>query len=131
MTKNNKNRQTNPMSNPKTMGKEGMRIMKDIAYGKYNFYAEGHVFRNLEFVKAIINEINKRLIDLNIEITAIQCTYYGTTDNNVLYLLNRKLRMREAYDLINQTMINVYQSGGDTGFVTVLLNQLPKYKYNI
>lgn len=125
-----KNKQINPMSNPRTMGREGMRIMKDIAFGKFNFYADGHIFRNLEFVKAVINEVNKRLVDLNIHITAIQYAYAGSADNNVINLLYRDCRTRDAYLLINKTLNDICNSG-DTGFLMVLLEQLPKYKYNI
>ena len=130
MGKNNK-QQKNPMSNPASMGREGMRIMRDIAHGKYNIYAEGHVFRNLEFVKAIINEVNKRIIDLNIHITAIKIAYAGSTDGNVCNLLYRDTRSLEAYNIIAQTMVSIYNSNGDIGFLMRLANQLPKYKYNI
>ena len=130
MGKNNKH-QKNPMSNPGSMGREGMRIMRDIAHGKYNIYAEGHVFRNMEFVKAIIAEVNKRIVDLNIHITAIRIAYAGSTDSNVINLLYRDTRTLEAYNIISETMLSIYNSNGDVGFLLRLANQLPRYKYNI
>ena len=122
--------QKNPMSNPASMGREGMRIMRDIAHGKYNIYAEGHVFRNTEFVKAIINEANKRITDLNIHITAIRIAYAGSTDTNVCNLLYRDTRSLEAYKIIAETMTSIFVSG-DPGFLMRLTEQLPRYKYNI
>lgn len=131
MGKNKGNRQINPMSNTRTMAKEGMRIMRDIAFQKYNIFNDGHVFRNLEFVKATIDEVNKRLTDLNIHIYAINCAFPYTDDQNVKNLLYRDCRKRDAYVLINQTLYNIYMSGGDTGFLLTLANKLPDYKHNI
>ena len=78
MGKNNK--QKNPMSNPATMGREGMRIMRDIAHGNYNIYAEGHVFRNLEFVKAVINEVAPFVPTIEFEVNEVE---EWPTDDNV------------------------------------------------
>ena len=84
---NNKNK--NPMTNVRTMGREGMKIMKDIAHGNYNIYNNGHIFRNLNFVQATIGEIDKRLIDLDIHIKAIRYAYANNIDPRVNDLLNR------------------------------------------
>ena len=131
MGKNKNGRQINPMSNTRTMAKEGMRIMKDIAFQKFNFFNDGHVFRNLEFVKATIDELNKRITDLNIHIYALNCTYPNSQDPVVRNLLYRDCRKRDAYVLMNQTLYDIYMSGGDTGFLLTLANQLPNYKHNI
>lgn len=127
----NNNQRRDPLTNAKTMGREGMRIMKDIAFGNYNIYTEGHVFRNLDLVKATITEIDKRLIDLSIHIRAIQYAYIGTTDPTVQNLLYRDQRSFEAYTLMRQVMDSILMSGGDTGFLLVLAGKLPAYKYNI
>ena len=128
---NRKVKNPDPMSNPQTMGREGMRIIRNIAFGKFNFYTEGHVFRNLDFVKALITEVDKRIMDAGIHVNAIQYAYSGSQDANVLNLLHRDKKTLEAYILIRQTLDSIVISGGDTGFLLVLTNKLPQYKYNI
>lgn len=128
---NRKVKNPDPMSNPQTMGREGMRIIRNIAFGKFNFYTEGHVFRNLDFVKALITEVDKRIMDAGIHVNAIQYAYSGSQDANVLNLLHRDKKTLEAYMLIRQTLDSIVISGGDTGFLLVLTNKLPQYKYNI
>ena len=131
MAKNNKKtKNPDPMSNVKTMGKEGMKIIRNIAHGTYNIYAEGHIFRNPEFVKAIIVEVDKRLIEHAIHVRAIEFAYANTQDANVLSLLHRDRKAYEAYSIIRQTLESIAITG-DTGFLWVLSNKLPQYKYNI
>ena len=134
MAKNNKgknNQQRDPMTNARSMAREGMRIMRDIAFGRYNIYNEGHIFRNLEFVKAIIAEIDKRIIDHQIHINAITYAYANTNEPTVTNLLYRDQKSLEAYMLMRNTLVSIVMSGGDTGFLMVLANKLPMYKYNI
>lgn len=120
-----------PMANTKTMGKEGMKIIRNIAFGTYNIYEEGHIFRNLDFVKAILFEVNKRLTDCCIHITAMEYAYSNSQDNNVLSLLHRDKKSYDAYMLIKQTLESIIITGGDTGFLWVLANKLPPYRFNI
>lgn len=134
MGKHNKgknNQPRDPFTNVKTMGREGMRIMKDIAFGRYNIYNEGHIFRSPDLVKATITEVDKRLSDLTIHINAIQYAYGNSTDEAVRNLLWRDQRSYEAYMMIRDTLYRILMSGGDTGFLLVLQNKLPAYKYNI
>ena len=134
MGKNNKkggNRPSDPMANVKTMGKEGMRIIKDIAFGKYNIYNDGHVFRNIVFVNATISELDKKIMDTGIHVNAIRAAYAGVENAAVDNLLYRDTRSLEAYNLIRDQLVNIVVSGGDTGFLLVLANKLPPYKYNI
>lgn len=126
-----KNNRLDPMANVKTMGKEGVKIIKDIAFGKYNIFDHGHVFRNLDFDRAIIVEVDKRIVDLTIHINAINIAYHGSTDPNVMNLLYRDSRSLEAWTLVKNIMTDIIMSGGDTGFLLVLANKLPAYKYNI
>lgn len=120
-----------PMSNTTTMGREGMRIIRNIAFGSYNIYTDGHVFRNLDFVNATIREVDKRIMDSGIHIAAISCAYSGSQDPNVLNLLHRDKKTYDAYCLVKQTLTSIIVSGGDTGFLLILANKLPQYKYNI
>lgn len=134
MAKNNNNRKVknpDPMSNPKTMGREGMRIIRNIAFGTYNIYAEGHIFRNLDFTNSVISEVDKRILDAGIHVAAIEYAYAGRQDPNVMNLLHRDKKTLEAYMLVRQTLESIVISGGDTGFLWVLANKLPQYKYNI
>lgn len=132
MAKNNKRPKTpDPMSNTRTMGREGMKIIRNIAFGTYNIYTDGHVFRNLDFVKATMTEVDKRLVDAGIHMTAVQYAYAGSQDHNVINLLKRDQKTYEAYQLIRQTLESIIVTNGDTGFLWVLANRLPQYKYNI
>ena len=127
----NKNQRRDPMTNTKTMGREGMRIMRDIAFGNYNIFNEGHVFRNLDFVRSTLTEVDKRILDLQIHINAIMYAYANSTDPAVSNLLYRDQRSLEGYNLMRSVLCSIIASGGDTGFLMVLANKLPAYKYNI
>lgn len=131
MAKNKKSKTSDPMTNPKTMGREGMKIIRNIAFGTYNIYNDGHIFRNLDFVKATLVEVDKQIMDHAIHVAAIKYAYSGNQDSNVLSLLHRDERAYEAYCLIRRTLESIIVTGGDTGFLWVLANKLPVYKYNI
>lgn len=120
-----------PMSNTKTMGKEGMKIIHNIAFGTFNIFNDGHVFRNPDFVKATMVEVEKRLVDAKIHAMAIEYAYAGSSDPAVLNLLHRDRRSVEGYMLIQECLSNIILSCGDTGFLLVLANKLPQFKYNI
>lgn len=131
MAKNNKKtKNPDPMSNTKTMGREGMKIIRNIAHGTYNIYADGHVFRNPEFVKAVMVEVDKRLMEHAIHVRAIEYAYANSQDGNVMDILHRDRKSYEAYVIIRQTLESILATG-DTGFLYVLSNKLPQYKYNI
>lgn len=127
---NKKVKNPDPLSNPKTMGREGMKIIRNIAYGKFNFYTEGHIFRNEAFVNATIHEVDKRLLDVAIHVKAMEYAYSGSIDAAVLRLLHQDRKSYEAYTLIRRQLYAILESG-DTGFLLVLVNKLPLYKYNI
>lgn len=126
--KNPKN--PDPMSNARTMGREGMRLIKNMAHGTFNMYNEGHVFRNIHFTNATINEIDKRLMDVAIHINAINFAYAGTDNKDVLRLLHQDTKAYEAYVMIREALVGVANTG-DTGLLYPLIMKLPKYKYNI
>lgn len=120
-----------PMSNPKTMGKEGMRIIKDIAFGKYNIYNSGHVFRNLDFIRATLAEVDKRLFEAKVHVQAVQYAYANVDDQMVLGVLLRDKKTLEAYSMIREVLVSIIITNGDTGFLHILASKLPHYKYNI
>ena len=121
----------NPMANSRTMAKEGMKIIRDIAYGNFNIYNSGHIFRNLDFVMATLAEVDKRIFEAGLHVTAIEYAYYGTQNQNVLSVLLRDKKTLEAYNIIRENLCAIISTNGDTGFLYVLANKLPKYKYNI
>ena len=128
---NNKNRNLDPFSNSRSMGREGMRIIKDIAFGNYDFFTNGHIFRNKDFVMATIQEVDKRLLEASIHLSAMGAAYgQNPADPAVQTVMNRDRKTYEAYSIIKRTLSDVVETG-DTGFVYVLLNKLPSYKYNI
>lgn len=137
MGKNNNNKRPNkptknpdPMANTRIMGREGMRLIRNIAQGKFNFYTEGHVFRNKDFVLATMAEVDKRIIEHGIHVNAIRYAYNGSDDPSVLNVLHRDEKALEAYSIVRQTLESIAMTG-DTGFLYVLINKLPNYRYNI
>lgn len=126
----NKNKQPNPLTNPNIGAREGMKMIRNIAFGKFNIYSEGQVFRNKDFVYAIIGEVDKRLTEVGIHIAAIQYAYAGSNDSKVLSVLHRDKKTYDAFMLIRRTMESIYNTG-DTGYLWVLASKLPQYKYNI
>lgn len=119
-----------PMSNGRMMAREGMRLIRNIAFGNFNFYTDGQIFRNLEFVNLLIREIDKRLMEASIHVSAIEYAYANSSDPNVLLLLHNDKRTYEAYTLIRKQLTSIALTG-DTGFLLVLVSKLPQYKYNI
>lgn len=134
MGKNNKKpgggRPADPMANVKTMGREGMKIIRDIAFGRYNIYNDGHIFRNPTFVNAIIAEVDKKIYDYTLIVNGVSAAYGHLNDPSVGDFLYRYNRSLEGYTLIKYQLAAIAATG-DTGFLLVLANKLPPYKYNI
>ena len=118
-----------PMSNTRDMGRYGIRIMRDIAKGKFNYSNDANVFSNNDFIMATIRECEKRIKEANIHIAAIQFTYANTTDQDVKDLLARDMKVAEVYNLIRDTLMMIINNCGDTRYLNILMNRLPKYRY--
>lgn len=117
-----------PLSNAKTMGRDGMKMIRNIAFGNFNFYNEGHIFRNPDFISNIIIEIDKRILDASIHLTALNYAYPGTSEPSVLSLIHRDTKTYEGYMLIRNVLIGIRQTG-DTQLLYTLMTKLPEYKY--
>lgn len=132
--KNNKKRgmpkNVDPLSNAKIMSREGMKIIRNIAFGNFNFYNEGHVFRNPDFVSNTIIEVDKRILDASIHITALNYAYPGTREPSVLGLIHRDTKTYEGYMLVRQVLEGILKTG-DTRLLYTLMTRLPEYKYNL
>ena len=120
-----------PMSNVRDMGRYGIRVIRDIAKGKFNFYNEGHIFRNNDFTLATMEEVKKKIYEANIHVAAMQFAYSNSSDPIVQELLMRDMRQAEAYTLVYNTLGLVLNGGGDTRYIQILINKLPRYKYNM
>ena len=121
----------NPMSNVRDMGRYGIRVIRDISKGKFNFYNEGHIFRNLDFTMATMEEVKRKIYEANVHVTAMNFAYSKSTDPVIQELLMKDMRMAEAYTLVYNTLKCVVDSGGDTRYIQILIKKLPKYKYNM
>ena len=133
---NNKKKQVkysnpDPMSNVRDMGRYGIRVIRDIAKGKFNFYNEGHIFRNNDFTISTMEEVKKKIFEANVHVVAMQNTYGGSSDPVVQDILMRDMRTSEAYTLVYDTLMLVLNNNGDTRYIQILINKLPKYKYNM
>lgn len=120
-----------PMSNVRDMGRYGIRVVRDIAKGKFNFYNEGHIFRNNDFTRATMKEVEHKILEANIHVTAMQYTYAASSDQNVQTLLMKDMKTAEAYKLVYDTLQMVLNSNGDTRYIQILIDKLPRYKYNM
>ena len=120
-----------PMSNSRSMAREGIRIIRNIAFGKCNVASEGYLFQNESFVKATIGEVDKRIMDLKIHINAINYAYRGTTSEEVNSLLFRDMKALNGWNLVRNQLYNILYSNGDLGFLYTIANKLPEYKYYI
>lgn len=134
--KNKNGKRINPLANRNVMERESMKMLRNMAFGSFNMYEEGHIFRNPEFVNAALDGINKKLMNLSIVITSIKAATSPQVraicmDQNVARLLHNYERGYSAYSLMRQCMIDILNSNGDTGYLLVLVNKLPDYKYNI
>lgn len=118
-----------PMSNVRDMGRYGIRVIREIAKGKFNFYNEGHIFRNIDLTMATMEEVKKKILEANIHVAAIQYAYANSTDKVVEDLLMRDMRTVEGYTLVYNTLKLVLDNGGDTRYLQILINKLPRYKY--
>lgn len=131
---NNKKRgmpkNVDPLSNAKVMSREGMKMIRNIAFGNFNFYNEGHVFRNPDFVSNTILEVDKRILDASIHLTALNYAYPGTQEPSVLSLIHRDTKTLEGYMLVRQTLEGIIKTG-DTRLLYTLITRLPDYKYNL
>ena len=139
MAPNNKNNKKkapkysnpDPMSNVRDMGRHGLKMIRDIAKGTFNFYNDGHYFRNSDFTNATIEEVKRELYRANIHATAMQYTYANSSDPVVQKMIVEDMKAVEAYTLVYDTLMLVLGYGGDTRYLQILLTQLPRYRYNM
>lgn len=120
-----------PMSNVRDMGRHGIKMIRDIAKGTFNFYNDGHYFRNNDFTTATIEEVKRELYKANIHATAMQYTYANSSDPVVQKMIVDDMKAVEAYTLVYDTLMLVLGYGGDTRYLQILLTQLPRYRYNM
>lgn len=120
-----------PMSNVRDMGRHGLKMIRDIAKGNFNFYNDGHYFRNNDFTTATIEEVKRELYKANIHATAMQYTYANSSDPVVQKMIVDDMKAVEAYTLVYDTLMLVLGYGGDTRYLQILLTQLPRYRYNM
>ena len=120
-----------PMSNVRDMGRHGLKMIRDIAKGTFNFYNDGHYFRNNDFTTATIEEVKRELYKANIHATAMQYTYANSSDPVVQKMIVDDMKAVEAYTLVYDTLMLVLGYGGDTRYLQILLTQLPRYRYNM
>lgn len=120
-----------PMSNVRDMGRYGIKVMRDIARGKFNFYNEGHIFRNIDFCNATIKEYEKLLFEANVHVTAMQYAYGGSQDQRIKDIIIDDMKTVEAYTMIISCLMQVIAYGGDSRYIQTLISKLPKYKYNM
>ena len=121
-----------PMGNPVAMGRHGIKIIRDIAFGNFNIYNDGDVFRNRNFVLATIREVEDRIADAAVYCQALNAMYMAMNgqDQRVHKLLMNHNKQYQAWTLVHQILWQI-ASTGDTGPLLVLANQLPALKHSM
>ena len=138
---NNKNNEVRikPINNARAMGRDGFKYIRDIAFGNFNIFKDGHVFRNLDFVKATLAENEKRMKEAIMHLEALKFAYssnpYCTSNQEaqaeMLRLMHKDEKTVTAYTLIRNSLYAILQTEGDIGYLYVLASNLPNYKYYI
>lgn len=116
-----------PATNPTTMGRNGLQIMKEIAFGRYNIAANGQIFRNKEFSKAVLLEAEKKLKKYKTIYTALEFTYSMSLETDVKRLIHEMERKVDMYTLICGQMYTICATG-DTHPLYILADRLGSYK---
>lgn len=131
---NNRNQNRDPMTNIRSMANEGMRIIRDIAFGRFDIYGDSRstYFRNLVFDNAVLSEVDKRLTSAQIVYNALMYTY-GSNDPSadVLRTIMNAKKTLDAYSVIHESLSNIIMSGGNVGYLYIMQNRLPAYKHNL
>ena len=75
-------------------------------------------------------EVDKRILDASIHLTALNFAYPGANEPSVLSLIHRDTKTYEAYMLVRQVLEGILKTG-DTRLLYTLITRLPEYKYNL
>lgn len=116
-----------PMSTPTLRGWEGIRIMRDISKGRFNLDKDGPLFRNIEFVRDTINEAQKEYAKAYYHYHAMMFAYGAADDPMIRSIIEKDGGSINAYNLIIVQLSNIINYR-DTGYLQVLINQLPRFR---
>lgn len=121
-----------PMGNPAAMGRYGMKIIRDIAYGKCNINDVSSHFCNTIFDQALIREINEKLQDEYMYIYALNkvCMNPAEANPRAQRLLKKHNQSYTAWSFVQQ-VIGQIMATEDPSPLLVLANRLPEFRYYI
>lgn len=128
----NKNN-TNIFANPTVMAKEGMKFLKDLAFGKGDKAFAEKAFTKIEFVNALRSEVEKRRTEAWAHYSAMCTAYPSSTDPTIMRLTQSDRRRFDCYNTIAFHLDMIIRSNcvGYEDVLTVLQTKLSDYKYNI
>jgi len=117
-----------PMSTPTLRGWEGIKIMRDISRGKANLDKVGPLFRNVAFTRDTIIEAEKKYAEAYYHYHAMMIAYGGIINDPMIQnIIEHDGGAINAYNLIIAQLSNILNNR-DTGYLQVLVNQLPRYR---
>lgn len=117
--------------NADRMQKDAIRVFRDLAMGNIKIETEGQFFFNVQFLESCITAAYSKLI--------LHTTHYngvallvtnGIEDATTQSVLAYDKLCSEAYSIIHTNLIAL-QNTGDLNYLTVMVNNLQRYKYNI
>lgn len=123
-----KGKNVNPFSGAVQMGQYASRMIKDIAFGNFNYEKDYMMFQNTDFLNAAIHEAEQKVIEQQIYNTALNYTYANSNDATVFRLMNKHKKALDGWMLVYTMLCGILQSG-DLGLLVGLMNRLPDYKH--
>lgn len=134
---NNKQKQTlkrykgknvSPFSGVGQMGQYALRMIKNIAFGNFNYEHDMIMFQNRDFLTALLHEAQNKVIEQQIYCNALNYAYACSTDSMVIRMINKHKRALDAWTLVYNTAGSILQTG-DLALIAGLMNRLPDYKH--
>ena len=137
MNKNNQQKRKkiktpDPMGNPLAMGRYGIKVIKDIAFGNcVNIEEQIEKFGSSRtLIRSTMQEVDEKIMDAYLVYNALYPVYINKGNENprIGYLLNKYYKTWEGWNLVNKVLTQIYNTE-DGSALYVLANRLPAYKY--
>ena len=123
-----KGKNVDPMGDVSRMGRFGISMIKDIASGRFDFQRNAITFSNTDFVRSTLAEVERKIKEQNIYLTALQYCYGNSTDVDVLRLIDQHIKSKDGWTYVYETLWTIYNTK-NVNIVIGMINRLPEYRY--
>lgn len=121
----------NPAGDVGRMGRFGIKIIRNIARGNFkDFEIDRLNFENPQFVKAVMDEVDLKLVRIGIRLEAVKFAYANSTHPEVKNVIMEEQKNYNAYTILKQILFQI-QMTGDISYLNVVGSKLASYKHNI